>query len=171
MNARSWRVIQWALIVAVVAGLGIDAFVHFDLASTFRANRSSVLTEADLFRAEATAAVVAALVLLVHPRRYTAALTFVVAAGGVGAVVLYRYVDVGAFGPVPDMYDPFWAPAEKNVSAIAEGVAALAALALFWVLQPRARRSVGAVAETTGRRQPGFRRGRSGASVRRARRV
>jgi hypothetical protein len=56
--------------------------------------------------------------------------------------VLYRYVDVGAFGPVPNMYDPFWAPAEKTLSAVAEAVAALAALALFVIFHVQARRSV-----------------------------
>jgi hypothetical protein len=142
MSARGWSAIQWALIVIVVAGLGVDAFVHFDLASAFKANKSSVVTEADLFRAEASVAVVAAVALLVHPRRYTAAFAFLVAAGGTVAVLLYRYVDVGAFGPVPDMYDPFWAPAEKTLSAFAEGVAALAALILFLLLHLRTRRSV-----------------------------
>jgi hypothetical protein len=31
---------------------------------------------------------------------------------------------------LPDMYEPFWYP-EKTISAVAEGVAALAALALL----------------------------------------
>jgi hypothetical protein len=139
MSARGSSVIRWALIFAVVAGLAVDAFVHFDLASAFDANKSSVLTEAELFRAEASVSVLAAIALLVRPRRYTAAFAFLVAAAGTAAVVLYRYVDVGAFGPVPDMYDPFWAPAEKTLSALAEGVAAVAALALFLMFQRRAR--------------------------------
>ncbi|MDP9220592.1 MAG: hypothetical protein M3P23_08640 [Actinomycetota bacterium] len=141
MSARGRLATQWALTIIVVAGLGVDAFVHFDLASAFQHNKSSTLSEADLFRAEATVAVIAAVALLVRPRRYTAAFAFLVAAGGTVAVVLYRYVDVGAFGPVPNMYDPFWAPAEKTLSAFAEGIAALAALSLFALFRNRARRN------------------------------
>jgi hypothetical protein len=142
MGTRGWSAVRGALIAVVVAGLAVDAFVHFDLASAFQHIRSSVLNEADLFRAEAVVAVVAAVALLVRPRRYTAAFAFLVAAAGTVAVVLYRYVDVGAFGPVPNMYDPFWAPAEKTLSAVAEAVAALAALALFVIFHVQARRSV-----------------------------
>ena len=141
MTARGWLALRWALTAVVVAGLAVDAYVHFDLASAFQHVRSSVLNEADLFRAEAIGAVVAAVAVLVHPRRYTAALAFLVAAGGTAAVLLYRYVDVGAFGPVPNMYDPFWAPREKALSAIAEGIAALAALALFLTFRIRTRTS------------------------------
>jgi hypothetical protein len=130
------------LTAIVVVGLGVDAYVHFDLASAFAENRSSVLSEADLFRAEAVAACVAAVALLVRPRRSTAAFAFLVSAAGTVAVVLYRYVDVGAFGPVPNMYDPYWAPAGKTASVIAEVVAALAALALFRMFHARARGAI-----------------------------
>ncbi len=128
------------MIVIVVVGLAVDAFVHFDLASAFRANKTSTLSETELFRAEAVAAIVAGVALLVRPRRYTAAFAFLVAAAGTAAVVVYRYVNVGKFGPVPNMYDPFWAPAEKNWSAVAEAVAALAALALVMMFSARPRR-------------------------------
>lgn len=139
MNARARLATEIALIVIIVAGLAVDAFVHFDLASAFRFNKTSTLSEADLFRAEAVAAIVAAVALVVRPRRYTAAFAFLVAAAGTAAVIVYRYVDVGAFGPIPDMYDPFWAPTEKTVSVWAEGTAAVAALALFGMLHLRAR--------------------------------
>jgi hypothetical protein len=62
-----------------------------------------------------------------------------VAATGTAAVVVYRYFDVGAIGPIPDMYDPYWAPPEKTLSAVAEGLAALAALALLVMFHLRAR--------------------------------
>lgn len=141
MSARGSSTIRVALIVIVVAGLAVDAFVHFDLASAFKNIKTSTLSEADLFRGEAIAALLAAVALLVRPRRYTAAIAFAVAAAGTVAVVLYRYVDVGAFGPFPDMYDPFWAPAEKNLSVFAEAAAALAALALFVMLHLEARQA------------------------------
>jgi hypothetical protein len=141
MSARGRLAIQWALIIIVVAGLGVDAFVHIDLASAFKNVKTSTLSQADLFHVEAIAAVIAAVALLLRPRRYTAAFAFLVAAAGTVAVVLYRYVDVGAFGPIPDMYDPFWAPTEKTLSVFAEGIAALAALALFVQFHTQARRN------------------------------
>ncbi len=140
MSARGWSAIQGALTVVVVAALAVDAFVHLDLASAFMNVKSNTLSEADLFRAEATVAVVAAVALLVRPRRYTAAFAFLIAAAGTAAVLLYRYVNVGAFGPFPNMYDPFWAPAEKTMSAAAEGVAALSALALYVMFHIRTPR-------------------------------
>ena len=64
---------QVALTAIVVTGLGVDAFVHFHLASAFPHNKTSTLSEADLFHFEAIAAVIAAASLLVRPRRYSAA--------------------------------------------------------------------------------------------------
>lgn len=126
------------LIVVAVAGLAVDAYVHFDLASGYAAVRTSTLSQADLFRAEGVAAIVAAVGLIVRPRRYTAAFAFLVAAAGTAAVLVYRYVDVGAFGPFPNMYEPIWYT-KKTVSAWAEGIAAVAALALLVLLQVRSR--------------------------------
>lgn len=57
-------------------------------------------------------------------------MAFLIAAGGLGAVLLYGYIDVGGFGPLPDMYDPIWYP-EKTISAVAEAVAAVGALCLL----------------------------------------
>jgi hypothetical protein len=140
MSARTWLAIRTILTFVVVAGLGVDAFVHFDLASGYAGVKSSALSQADLFRVEAALAVVAGVALLVRPRRYTAALAFLVSAGGTAAVLLYRYVDVGAVGPVPNMYEPIWYP-EKTLSVWAEGVAAVAALVLLSALQLRVRRT------------------------------
>ncbi|HET6211163.1 MAG TPA: hypothetical protein VFD94_12305 [Jatrophihabitans sp.] len=136
------RGVQTVLMIIVVVGLAIDAYVHYHLASAFRHNKTSVLSEADLFRAEATVAVIAGLALLLRPNRYTAGFAFLVAAAGTAAVLVYRYVDLGAFGPIPAMYDPFWAPAEKNLSAIAEAVAAVAAAVLLVRLPARSRTGI-----------------------------
>jgi hypothetical protein len=133
--------IRAVLIAIVVVGLAIDAYVHFHLAgaSSFKGNKTSTVSEADLFRVEAVAVAV-----LVRPNRYTAAFAFLVAAAGTVAVILYRYVNVGKIGPIPNMYDPFWGPTEKWVSAWAEGAAALAALALLVMFSVRTRRRVAA---------------------------
>ena len=50
---------------------------------------------------------------------------FLVAASALAAVVLYRYVDVGAIGPFPNLYEPTWQVPGKLTSAYAEGIAVL----------------------------------------------
>ncbi len=137
-NLDRRSVIRWALAVVAAAGLAVDAWVHFDLASAYDGVKSSTLTQGDLFRAEGIGATIAAVAVLVRPRRYTAAFAFLVAAAGTAAVLVYAYVDVGAFGPFPNMYDPIWFT-EKTISVWAEGIGAVAALALFVLLRARAR--------------------------------
>lgn len=140
MKIGTQSALRFALALIAAAGLAIDAYVHFDLASAYDGVKSSVLTQGELFRGEATVAAIAAAAVLLHPRRYTAAFAFIVAAAGTAAVLVYAYVDVGAFGPFPDMYDPPWYP-EKTLSAWAEGAAAVAALGLFATLHARTRRA------------------------------
>lgn len=137
MNTLTRSGTQWVLTALVVLGLAVDAFVHFDLASAFEGNRTSVLSEAQIFRAQSIVAIIVALGVLVRPRRYTAVLAFLVAASALIAVVLYRYVDIGAIGPIPNMYDPYWGPIGKVLSLIGEALAAAAALLLFLSYRPR----------------------------------
>ncbi len=120
----------------VAAGLAVDAYVHFDLASAYDTT-SARISQGTLFRIEGVAAAVAAALVIAVRRWITDVLAFVVAVGGFAAVVIYRYVDVGAFGPFPNMYEPIWYT-EKTVSAVAELVAALAALPLVVLPQRRA---------------------------------
>ena len=138
MSARNRVAIQWTLIALVVLGLAIDAFVHFDLASAFKNNKTSTVSEATLFRVEAVIALIAAAALLIWPRRLTAGFAFLVAAGSTAAVLLYRYVDVGALGPLPNMYDPYWEPIGKVLSVIGEAIATVTSLTLFVMMQQRA---------------------------------
>jgi hypothetical protein len=140
LSKRGGAAVRLGLALVAAAGLAIQAYVHFDLASQYDVIKSSVLSQGDLFRAEATVAVIAAAAVLLRPRRYTAAFAFVVAAAGLVAVLVYQYVNVGAFGPIPNMYDPIWFP-KKTLSAWAEGIAAVAALALFAMLHAEARRT------------------------------
>lgn len=137
MNTLTRSGTQWVLTALVVLGLAVDAFVHFDLASAFEGNRTSVLSEAQIFRAQSIVAIIVAVGVLVRPRRYTAVLAFLVAASALIAVVLYRYVDIGAIGPIPNMYDPYWGPIGKVLSLIGEALAAVAALLLFLSYRPR----------------------------------
>jgi hypothetical protein len=122
------RILRVALVVIVVAGLAVDAYVHLRLASTFDPIRATV-SQGQLFRVEGVAAILAAVFLLLRPGRFSAAVAALVAGGGLAAVLLYAWVDIGAVGPLPNMYDPNWGPM-KSWSAIAEGVAAVAAVVL-----------------------------------------
>ena len=75
-----------------------------------------------------------ALVLVIWPRRATFAIAFVVLASAFGAVMLYRYVNVGPIGPLPNMYEPTWVAPGKLTSVWAEGLGALGCLAALAVL-------------------------------------
>lgn len=124
-----------ALRVIAAAGLAVDAYVHADLAAGFDANGSNI-SQGTLFRIEAAFASLAALLVLVHGRRLAATFALVVSLSALGAVLLYRYVDVGTLGPLPNMYEPFWYT-EKTISAVAEGVAAVASAVLLAAQLPR----------------------------------
>jgi hypothetical protein len=66
-----------------------------------------------------------------------------VAASALGAVLLYRYVDVGALGPLPDMYENTWQVPGKLLSAYAEAAAiGLAGLGLLTHRSPGPNRSL-----------------------------
>jgi hypothetical protein len=113
--------------LVTAAGLAVDAYVHADLAGAYD-GISATVSQGTLFRAEAGAASLAALLVVVSGRRAAFALAARVAASALGALLLYRYVDVGQLGPLPNMYEPAWFT-EKTVSALAEAVAAVTALA------------------------------------------
>lgn len=131
-------VLTRSLVIVVAAGLIVDAVVHAQAASSYALVRTSVLSQAELFRLEALLAVVTAAAVFVRPRRLTALAALVVSVGGVAAVLLYSYLDPGVIGPVPDMYDPVWYPA-KVASLVGESVAAAAGAALLIVLPSTAR--------------------------------
>ncbi|MGP4024483.1 hypothetical protein [Actinomadura sp. 3N407] len=116
----------------VAAGLAADAYVHWVFAPDMAFVEGGAIGGDLLFRIQAAVAGVVAVVVLTYASRWAYALAFLVAASAVGAIVLYYYVDVGALGPLPDMYEPVWY-AEKTISVVGEGIAALAALAGFFV--------------------------------------
>jgi hypothetical protein len=64
--------------------------------------------------------------VLVIGNRTAYAAAFLVAATALAAVLLYRYVDVPAIGPIPSMYEPLWF-FQKSLSAVAEGAGAVLA--------------------------------------------
>ncbi len=138
--ARS-PLVPWALRIGTAAALAIDAGVHAYNASGYD-EVSGTITQGNLFRVEAGVACAVALLLLLWPRRSTWIAALLVAASALGAVLLYRYVDVGSLGPLPDMYENTWDVPGKVLSAWAEGAAVvLAALGLLdHIMRERAYR-------------------------------
>jgi len=125
------------LTAITAAGLAVDVYVHWHLAPSFDTlvgTGSPQISQGELFRLEAALALLAGVMILSTRRRVAAGFALLIAAGGLGALLLYGYVNVGNLGPFPDMYDPIWY-AEKTISAVAEAVATLGALGLL--LLPR----------------------------------
>jgi hypothetical protein len=125
-----------AVRLIAVVGLGIDAYVHLDLASTY-SEAEAPISEGILFRAEAVLALLTALALILSARRLSFLLGFVVSASALTLMLVSRYVDLGSLGPFPDLYDPVWF-AEKLWAAFGEAAASIASLAGILLLSIRA---------------------------------
>lgn len=121
----------WATRLLAAAGLGVDAYVHADLADQYDLVDATI-SQGDLFRIEAALAALAALLILVWRRFVSDAFAWLVAAGGFALLVIYRYIDVGKLGPFPNMYEPVWFT-EKKVAAVAELVTVVTAAILMAV--------------------------------------
>ncbi|MDO8732626.1 MAG: hypothetical protein Q7L55_08665 [Actinomycetota bacterium] len=138
------KVLRKSLTGVAVVGLAVDAYVHLDLAGQYSGVGETV-TQGQLFRIEAAMALIAAVLLLVKPGRVTAAFAALVAGGGVLALLLYYFVNVGPIGPLPNMYEPLWY-GQKVATLVAQMLATAAALALvvihsFRPPQPAAERA------------------------------
>ena len=129
--------------VLVVAGLVIDAVVHLRLAANYQLAQPSGIGQGNLFRIEAVLALLAAGYVLLRGSRRSFAVAALVALGGVFAVLLYRYVQMPALGPIPAMYEPIWF-FDKTLTAIAEALAGV--LALVGALRNPADRRPGSTA-------------------------
>jgi hypothetical protein len=136
MNRRP-RDILLRLLIA--AALGIDAVVHLDLASGYQLGAPGGIGEGNLFRIEAAVAILVGLYVLIRGSRPAYAAAVVVAGSAFIAVLLYRYVDIPAIGPLPSMYEPVWF-FEKTLSAAAEGLGAVLAAVGYVRQRSSARR-------------------------------
>lgn len=131
IGASGDRVAGWELRILVAACLVADAVVHLRLAGQYaQASAPGHLSEGLLFRVESVVALVVALLVLVLGNRAVYAAAFLVAGSAFVAVLLLRYVDVPAFGPVPSMYEPLWF-GQKTISAVAEGLGTVLSAAGF----------------------------------------
>ena len=152
-----------ALRVLVASMLAVDAVVHIRLAPGYQLAAPGGIGQGNLFYLESAAAIGVALYVLARgsSRAYLAAL--VVSVAGLAAVVLYRYVDIPAFGPIPAMYEPVWFP-QKALSALAQGVGAV--LAFAGIRQARTA-SAGRPERPTGTGPTGCRKAGAGEPKRR----
>lgn len=126
--ATSWsRSAVGLLRVVVAAGLVVDAVVHLRLASQYQLAAPGGIGQGNLFRVQAVVALLVAVYVLVRGSRTAFLAAGAVALSAFVAVVLYRYVQVPALGPIPSMYEPVWF-FEKTLSAVAEGLTGLVAL-------------------------------------------
>ncbi len=96
------RVVDLVLRSLTAGALAVSAYVHADLAPLYDPVRASV-SQGNLFRIDAAAAALAALIVLAVGPRTGFGLAFVVAASSLAAILLYRYVNVGQLGPLPNM--------------------------------------------------------------------
>lgn len=124
-KVRQWPL--WTARLVTAAGLAIDAYVHFDLASQY-AESGGTINEGVLFRVEAVVAVLVAVAVIATGRLAVLLAGLVVAASALAVMLVSRYVDIGPIGPFPSLYDPVWFP-EKMLAAYAEGAATVTALA------------------------------------------
>ena len=140
--------------VLVAAGLIIDAVVHLRLAANYQLAQPSGIGQGNLFRIEAVLALLAAGYVLLRGSRQSFAFAALVALGGVFAVVLYRYVQVPAIGPIPAMYEPIWF-FDKTLTTIAQAFAGVLALvgALRKPADRRSASTASGVPEPGGRTQ------------------
>lgn len=115
-----------ALRVCTALALFIDAGVHIHLAPGYQAGNPAGIGQGNLFLIEAAAAVLAALYVLLRGSRTAYGAALIVSLSAFAAVVVYRYVNIPAFGPFPAMYEPVWF-FEKSLSAVAEAAGAILA--------------------------------------------
>lgn len=116
----------------------VDATVHVHLAPGYQLSAPSGIGAGNLFRIEAAVALAAAIFVLIRGNRTSYAVALLVALSALAAVVVYRYVDIPALGPLPAMYEPVWF-FEKSLSAVAEAIGALVAGAALLMTGQRTR--------------------------------
>lgn len=133
------RLLRGTARVLAAAGLAVDAYVHAHLAGRYDAVMADI-SQGTLFRIEAGVAALAALLVLVWRRWPADLFAWSVATGGLALLLIYRYADIGAWGPFPDMYEPVWFT-EKRVSVVAQAVAMVATVYLL-LFRPRRRARV-----------------------------
>lgn len=144
VESHSQRPFPWVLRIGAAAALMVSAVIHVQLAPGYQQAAPDGIGQGTLFLIQAGAAALAAVFVLVRGTRSAFAAAAVVGLSSLAAVILYRYVQVPAIGPLPSMYEPVWYAA-KTVTAVSEaaaGVLALLGFALRHRSRPRLKESV-----------------------------
>lgn len=118
------RLVREAVRLIAAAALALDAYLHAHLADRYDLVTADI-SQGTLFRIEAGFAAAAALLILVWRRWPAELFAWSVAAGGLTLLLIYRYADIGAWGPFPDMYEPIWY-GDKDFTVVVEAVAIVA---------------------------------------------
>jgi hypothetical protein len=139
----------WVLRIGVAAALAVSAVIHVQLAPGYQQAAPGGIGQGTLFLVQAGAAALAAVAVLFKGSHLGFAAAAVVALSSLAAVILYRYVQVPALGPLPSMYEPVWYTA-KTITAVAEAAAGALAVTGYALLH-RSRAGSGRVAK--GRRR------------------
>ena len=113
-----------------------------------------VISQGTLFRIEAAVAALAALLVLVWHRVPSDAFAWLVAAGGLALLLIYRYIDVGKLGPVPNMYEPVWFT-DKKITVVAQAVTIVTTSFLLLTRTRRGPRRAPPLVRVRGRRRAG----------------
>ncbi|GAA2727569.1 hypothetical protein [Cellulomonas aerilata] len=129
-----------ALRVIGALALGYSAYLHLDIAL----DRPPLFADGQvtlmgLFIAQAVAAAVVALWVLVRGTLLAWLAFGAVALGSLAALLVSSYVQIPSVGPFPVIFDPQWY-SEKYLAAISAGIAALVALVAVLGLLRRSRR-------------------------------
>src|SRR5688572_7670190 len=117
-----------ALRVIGALALGYSAYLHFRIAT----DRPPLfadgqVTLSGLFIAQAVAATIVSLWVLMQGARIAWLAFGAVAVGSLVALLMSVYVEIPSIGPFPAIYEPIWYT-DKVLAAVAAGVATLTAL-------------------------------------------
>ncbi|GAB3524347.1 hypothetical protein [Arthrobacter monumenti] len=124
--------------IVIAAALVVDAVVHLQLAPGYQQAAPGGIGQGTLFVIQSIVAILIAVYVLVRGSKLSYALAAMIAFAALFAVILYRYVDVPAIGPMPAMYEPIWY-FEKTLTAVAEAIAGILAVIGFTMVGRRRR--------------------------------
>jgi hypothetical protein len=136
--------------VLVAAGLITSAVIHFQLAPGYQQAAPGGIGQGNLFRIQASVAILSALYVLARASRPAFLVAALVALSAFAAIILYRYVQLPAIGPIPSMYEPVWFT-EKVVTAVVEGIAGVLAIAGYILLSRSGKAKAGSAAPASAR--------------------
>ncbi|MBT2597234.1 hypothetical protein [Arthrobacter sp. ISL-72] len=122
----------------IAASLVLSAVIHVQLAPGYQQAAPGSNGQGTLFLIQAGAAILAAVFVLLKNTRTAFAAAAAVGFSSLAAVILYRYVQIPAIGPLPSMYEPVWYAA-KVITAVAEATAGGLAVAGLALLQRKTR--------------------------------